>query len=140
MLLGMVVLSGFFLKNIALAREIDEAGEYTNYVPQQTSNDIIPNYPSEVLTGEKVIDLSDQSLTVGGIFSKILPYIYTIAGLILLFMLIAGGLGLMTAAGDPKKIEASQGRITMALVGFLIVFISYFVVQLVEIMLNIQIL
>lgn len=103
-------------------------------------NEIIPNYPSELFTGESVINLSSDSLTVGGIFSKILPYIYTVAGLILLFMLIMGGLGLMTAAGDPKKMEASQGRITAALIGFLIVFISYFVVQLVEIMLNVQIL
>jgi len=81
-----------------------------------------------------------ENATVGDIFSALLPYVYVIAGLILLFMLIMGGLGLMTAAGDPKKVEAAQGRITAALIGFLIVFVSYIVVQLVEIMLNIQIL
>jgi len=103
-----------------------------------SGNAKIPDYPSSVGTG--VIDLKSGTLTVGDIFSALLPYVYVIAGLILLFMLIMGGLGLMTAAGDPKKVEASQGRITAALIGFLIVFISYFVVQLVEIMLNIQIL
>jgi hypothetical protein len=77
--------------------------------------------------------------SVADIFNALLPYIFVIAGLILLFILIAGGFGLMTAVGDPKKIEASQGRITSALIGFLIIFISYFVVQLVELMLGIKI-
>lgn len=105
------------------------------------SNDsaVIPGYPDEVFSGSGVINLRSGTLTVGGIFSALLPYIYVIAGLILLFMLIMGGLGLMTAAGDPKKVEASQGRITMALVGFLIIFISYFIVQLVEVMLGVKI-
>ena len=98
---------------------------------------IVPNYPDEVFgTDVGVVDLRRTDLTAGYIFSKILPYIYTVAGLVLLFMLIAGGLGLMTAAGDPKKVEGSQKRITMALVGFLIVFVSYLVVQLVGVMLG----
>jgi len=76
--------------------------------------------------------------SVADIFNALLPYIFVIAGLLLLFILIAGGIGLMTAAGDPKKVEASQGRITSALIGFLIIFISYFVVQLVGVMLGIK--
>ena len=78
--------------------------------------------------------------TVGDIFSTLLKYILPLAGIVLLFMLIMGGIGLMTAAGDPKKMEASQGRITMALVGFLIIFISYFIVQLVEVVLGVDLL
>jgi hypothetical protein len=102
---------------------------------------VIPSYPSEVFTasGGGVLK-SSGSLTVGGIFSELLKYILPLAGIVLLFMLIMGGIGLMTAAGDPKKIEASQGRITMALVGFLIIFISYFIVQLVEVMLGVDLL
>lgn len=74
------------------------------------------------------------------IFSALLPYIYVVAGLILLFILIIGGIGLMTAAGDPKKIEASQGKITTGVIGFMIIFVSYFLVQLVELMLGIKVL
>jgi hypothetical protein len=77
---------------------------------------------------------------VGEIVSGILPFVYILAGLGLLIMLIWGGIELMTAVGNPKKVEAAQGRISGALIGFLLVFISYFVVQLVEVILGVNIL
>jgi hypothetical protein len=70
----------------------------------------------------------------------LLSYIYVAAGLILLVMLIAGGLTLMTAIGNPDKIKAGQGRITSALIGFLIIFISYFIVQLIQVIFGVSIL
>ena len=57
----------------------------------------------------------------------------------MLVMLILGGIGLMTAAGDPAKTKAGYGKITSGIVGFLIVFISYFAVQLVEVILGVKI-
>ena len=54
------------------------------------------------------------------------------AGLVLLLMLIVGGIGLMTSGGNPDKMKAGYGKITSALIGFLIVFVSYMVVQIVE--------
>jgi len=84
--------------------------------------------------------ITDKFGNIGKIVSELLPYVYVLAGLGLLLMLITGGLGLMTAAGNPKKIEAAKGRITGGLIGFLLVFISYFVVQLVEVILGVIIL
>ena len=78
--------------------------------------------------------------TVGGIFGDILSYAYVFAGLILLLMLISGGIGLMTSAGNPDKLKSGYGRITSALIGFLIVFISYIVVKIVEAVLGVTIL
>lgn len=75
---------------------------------------------------------------MGQIVSAILPYIFVIAGIILLFMLIIGGIGLMTSGGNPDKTKAGYGRITNALIGFLIIFISYFVAQLVQIVLGVK--
>lgn len=75
---------------------------------------------------------------IGDIVNTILPYIFVIAGLILLGMLIMGGIGLMTSGGNPDKTKASYGRITHALIGFLIIFVAYFVAQLVQIMLGIN--
>lgn len=80
-----------------------------------------------------------ENKTIGDIFSDLLKYIYPAAGLILLVMLIVGGLGLMTSAGNADKTKASYGKITNALIGFLIIFISYFVVQLVEMIFGIKI-
>ena len=79
-----------------------------------------------------------KSKTVGEIISLVLPYVFVISGLILLFMLIMGGIQLMTSAGNPDKNKAGYGRITHALIGFLIIFVAYFVSQLVEVMLGVK--
>lgn len=86
------------------------------------------------------IDLPDYSGTgfkfgnsdLGGVLSELLPYIYVFAGLILLIRLIVGGLSLMTSAGNPDKMKAGYGKITSALLGFFIIFLSYIIVMLVE--------
>lgn len=94
--------------------------------------------PADPLAGKfhNVGEIIGGSQTVTGL----LPIIYVIAGLSLLVMLVLGGIGLMTSANNPDKAKASYGRITGALIGFLIIFISYFVVQIVEVALGIKIL
>jgi len=99
---------------------------------------LLPNNP--VPSGAHVIDLSNQNLDVGTIISQLLPYILVAAGLGLLIMLIVGGIGLMTSAGDPDKMKTGYGRITHALIGFVIIFASYLIVQLVGLMLGVSIL
>jgi len=76
--------------------------------------------------------------TIGDIINLLMPYIFVIAGLVLLFMLIMGGIQLMTSAGDPDKTKAGYGRITHALIGFVVIFIVYFVSQLVQVMLGVN--
>jgi len=79
-----------------------------------------------------------KNSNIGDIISKVLPYVFVVAGLILLFMLILGGIQLMTSAGDPDKTKAGYGRIIHAFIGFIIVFVAYFVAQLAEVMLGID--
>lgn len=76
---------------------------------------------------------------VGGIISAILPYLFVIAGLLLLFYLIYGGFHMMIAANDEKGLAEAKGKITNALVGFLLLFVSYWLVQIMEYILGIQI-
>ena len=73
------------------------------------------------------------------ILSDVLKYIYVFAGLLLLFYLIYGGFHMMTAANDEKGLVEAKGKITNALVGFLILFLAYWIVQIVEYILGIQI-
>ena len=84
-----------------------------------------------------------EGKTIGDILSGptgILAYIIGFAGLCLFIMLIMGGITLMTAAGDPAKSKDGYGKITAGLIGFLIIFVSYFVTQIVEVVLGIKIL
>ena len=72
-------------------------------------------------------------LTLGTIVSSLLPYLFVIAGLILLLYLIWGGFSLMTSAGDPKKVESAKGKVTNAVIGFIIIFVSYWLVQILQV-------
>lgn len=75
---------------------------------------------------------------VGKIISALLPFIYVGAGLYLLVTLIMGGISLMTAAGDANKMKAGYGQITAGLIGFVIIFVSFFIAQILEIILGVK--
>lgn len=68
--------------------------------------------------------------TIGSLVSQAVPYIFAFAGIGLLLMIISAGFALMTSAGDSKKLESGKQKLTYALIGFLIIFVSYWTVQL----------
>ena len=81
-----------------------------------------------------------KNATISDIISALIPYIFTIAGLVLFIILIMGGFGLLTSGGNPDKVKAAQGRITSAIIGFIIIFISYWLMKILEIVFGISIL
>lgn len=66
----------------------------------------------------------------------------TIAGIILLILLVAGGFMMIAGAGsgDQKKAAAAKTMITDAVIGFLVIFASYFIIQIVEVITGLTIL
>jgi TRAP-type C4-dicarboxylate transport system permease small subunit len=76
------------------------------------------------------------------IVSPLLKNFLTIAGIIFVILIIAGGIGMMASAGknDPKKAEASQKTITSAIIGFVVVFCAYFIIQIIEVLTGVKIL
>lgn len=77
-------------------------------------------------------------LSLGFIISELLKYIFVFAGLALLGYLIYGGFLLMTSGGEPKKVEAGKGAVTNAILGFLIIFASYWFTQIVALIFNLN--
>lgn len=74
---------------------------------------------------EKIEGVSDLvSLFLNGAFA--------LAGLILLFYFIMGGIGIIASAGsdNPKGAEQAKATVTSAVIGFVVVFVSYWIVQL----------
>ncbi|OGM05437.1 hypothetical protein A2125_01220 [Candidatus Woesebacteria bacterium GWB1_43_5] len=69
--------------------------------------------------------------TLGDIIQSALPWIFGIAGIGLLLFLLYGGLHLMISGGEPKAVAEAKGKITNALIGFIIVFVAYWIVQLI---------
>ena len=84
--------------------------------------------------------LAGKFVTIGDIINKLLPYTFRLAGLIMFLILIWGGFELLTSAGNPEKVKSAQGKITSAIVGFIIIFAAYWIVQILEIVFGITIL
>ena len=58
-----------------------------------------------------------------------LNFIYGIAGVIALVLLVLGGIQYMSSGGDKIAVEQARGRITSAIVGLVIVFGAWLVIN-----------
>lgn len=79
---------------------------------------------------------------VGKFVSIIVSNAMVIAGVILLFFMVFGGISMIAGAGNQNPEQVAKGRqaITSALIGFIIVFAAYWIVQLIEVLTGVQIL
>lgn len=69
---------------------------------------------------------------LASLVSVALPYVFSIAGIILFGYLVWGGFDYLLSMGDPKKAEAGRNKITNAILGFIIIFISFWLVQIID--------
>ena len=91
----------------------------------------------EGLEGETGLKFAGGNL--GDIISELLPFLFAGAGLLLLLYLLYGGISLMLSGGDPKAIQSAKDKITGAVIGFIIVFASFWIVELISRLLGITI-
>lgn len=70
--------------------------------------------------------------SLASIVNVAIPYIMAIAGVILLGVLIWGGFDYLTSGGDPKKADAGKNKITSAIIGFVIIFAAYWILQIID--------
>jgi len=80
-----------------------------------------------------IVLLNKDEPTIGAIISALLPIIYLIAGLILFGAIIVSGFQLMTSGGDQKKTAEAKGCLTSAIIGFVIIFVSWWLIQIIQI-------
>jgi hypothetical protein len=76
--------------------------------------------------------------SLGDLVSSAINLIFPIVGLAMLLYLIYGGFKYMTSRGDQKAVESAQSTITTAVIGFIVVFTSYWIVQIIGRVLGIQ--
>jgi type IV secretion system pilin len=67
---------------------------------------------------------------LASLVSALLPYIFIIAGLILFVIIISAGFSMMTNPGNPDATKKAQSQLTLGIVGFIIIFASYWLAQL----------
>lgn len=77
--------------------------------------------------------VAEQLSTPGGIVSRVLEFLFPIAGLVLFVMLIWGGFEILVKSSQGTKgLDAGKNRITAAIVGFLLLFATYWMAQIIE--------
>lgn len=75
-----------------------------------------------------------QTKSLGDLVSIILNGGLVIAGVVIVFLIVAGGLQMIIGAGnnDPKASAAGHQAITWAVIGFIVVFSTFLIIRLIE--------
>jgi len=111
----------------------DSCNIYTNYTEGSVFSNTYQNFIAD-------IGLKSTLNSIPNILNALVPLLIVLSGLILFFMLIAGGFQLLTSAANPDDTEKGKQKITNALIGFIIIFAAYWITQIVEIVLGVKIL
>lgn len=91
-----------------------------------------------ITPGGQFTGLND--ITISNIVSAIIILVLIIAALVFFFMLVLGGIKYITSGGDKGQTEAARGQITAALIGLVIVFAAWAIINLVSIFFGINLL
>ena len=82
---------------------------------------------------------SIQDLTIGGIVTGLVRLILVVASLVFFFILVIGGIRWIASGGDKAQTEAARNQITAALVGLVIVFSAWAILQLIKVFFGVDI-
>lgn len=102
---------------------------------------------STLLAGAGNVDLSAtgdfsnlNGITFPSIISALVILVLIVAALVFFFMLVLGGIRYITSGGDKGSTEAARSQITAALIGLVIVFSAWAIVNLVKLFFGVDIL
>ncbi len=83
---------------------------------------------SECLENGDVATLSCIPIIVQNVINAALVF----AGIIALFLMIFAGITYITSKGDPAKVESAKKTATYAILGLVVIFLSFFIVNLIS--------
>lgn len=77
---------------------------------------------------------ADELTDVNALVSRTIVLALSVAGIIFLFLLVFGGIGIIASAGsnNPEGVEKGKKAVTSAFIGFIVVFAAYWIVRLIE--------
>ena len=81
--------------------------------------------------GSQFSALCNLNFEQGNLIGNLIQLVFIVAVLVALFFLLYGGIRWIAAGGDKTQIEGAREAITGALIGLVIVFLAYFIVNIV---------
>ncbi len=110
----------------------EEDTEDNSEAPSQGEGSDSDPATNEEVPGEYKLD---SPITVGGgdigsIIGAIIDILFGAAAVVALIYIIIGGYNYITSSGNPEALEAAKGTVMNAIIGLLIVLISYLAIDL----------
>ncbi|MBI2598715.1 hypothetical protein HYW40_00635 [Candidatus Curtissbacteria bacterium] len=68
----------------------------------------------------------------GSLVTTVITLLTTVAGVVAIIFIIIGGIKIVTASGDMKKIQAAQGTILYAIIGLAVTILAFVILQIVQ--------
>jgi hypothetical protein len=102
-----------------------------NHLAQLSGTDL------DIISGKTGL-VWNPSAGFGPIVGGMLPYVFGGAGIALIFYIVFSGYAFMTSKGDPRAVEAAKTQLTYGITGFIIIFVAYWVVQILGTILGIR--
>lgn len=66
------------------------------------------------------------------VFANIVYWLLVASGTVAVFFIIFGGIRFLTSGGDPKNVEAARKIITWAIIGLIVILLSFAVVKVIQ--------
>ena len=73
--------------------------------------------------------LDSSYTTIASIINNVVPFIIAIAGIILFFILMWGGVDYVTSQGLPEKLKSANAKITAGVIGFVLLVLSFLITR-----------
>ncbi len=78
-----------------------------------------------------------KDATLGNLVSVIIPFVITVCSILLFFIFVWGGYDFMMSRGDAGRVKAARAKITAGVVGFILLVLSYFIVNIISTVFNV---
>lgn len=96
-------------------------------------------YPAAAIAAQLVPTELSGNPDIISIIQAIIKFILLVAFVLAFVMLLIGGIRWIVAGGDEKAVSGARNTITAALIGLVIVLVSFALIKLVEIFFNVTI-
>lgn len=84
--------------------------------------------------------VASQYPDAGSLLNNIIPNVYVAAGVVIFFMILFGGYSILSGGSDSHKLDEGKKVITSAIIGLIVLFASYWIIQLIQVITGVPIL
>lgn len=96
--------------------------------------------PGNITIGGSTIEspLRDDITSISSLINAILPFVFSIAGILLFVLIVMGGFKILTSDGNPDQFSEGKKTITAAIIGFILLMLAFFVTRLIAFIFNLD--